>query len=281
MNEKFNFYLPVEFEKGKSEDTGEDVMKIKGIASTPDEDSDGEFLEPLGFDVSRFLSHGFLNYNHMGKTDANAIIGEPTKAEVTSKGLYIEGELYKGHPLAESVWHLANTLIQNKSKRRLGYSIEGRALQRDPNNPKRITKALITGCAITPSPVNKNTFLDLVKGEQAEDFIDLKVEPEETEKAYLFETKLGGRTYRVTKSFEFIDVTKAITAGGGAGSATTDRGVMAGNQGLKGESLDKEKKDLVSIKKSLDCISKAMENDLFDGDTKNKIKKKISEIICG
>lgn len=279
MKDRFNFYLPAELEKGKSEDTGEEVMKIKGIASTPDKDSDGEILEPMGFDVSRFLSHGFFNYNHLGRKDASAIIGEPTKAEVTNKGLYIEGELYKGHPLAKSVWELAKILTKNNSKRRLGYSIEGRALERDKMNPKRITKALITGCAVTPSPVNKNTFLDLVKGEQSEDFVEVQVEPEKTDNDYLYETTLGGRTYRVNKSFQFIEVEKAITAGGGTGSATTNQGNLAGNQVLKPESIDKKKKDIACIHKSINIISKAIDGNLFNEEVCGKIKEKIVEFI--
>ncbi len=210
-NSDFNFWVPAEFEKSVKKGTEEKVMKIKGIASTPDVDSDGETLEPVGFDLSRFLSTGFLNYNHQAKTDASKIIGEPTLAKVTPDGkLYVEGILYNGHPLAESVWNLAEVLALNKSNRKIGFSIEGRALERDHVNPKRITKALLTGLAVTPTPVNTNTYLDLCKGTQKEDFIDYEFEEDaELMKSigkYIFEFSCDGKKYGITKSFEVEEI---------------------------------------------------------------------------
>ena len=89
-------------------------------------------------------------------------------------------------------------------------SIEGKALERDPMNPKRITKALITGLAITPTPVNANTSLDLVKGIQKDDYVDLKFEEEieftEVEKGeYLYEFNVGDKTYAITKAFDCVE----------------------------------------------------------------------------
>ena len=49
----FNFWTPVEITKGKDE-SGKNIMKLGGIASTFDEDADGEFLDPNGFDISDF-----------------------------------------------------------------------------------------------------------------------------------------------------------------------------------------------------------------------------------
>ncbi len=169
-NDKFNFFLPAEFEKA-NEKNGKKIMRVRGIASTKDTDSEGEILEPVGYSLDRFLTTGFINYNHLAKSDAAKIIGEPEIASVTKDNkLYIEGKLYNT-PLAKSVYALAETLKNSNSKRRLGWSIEGRAVERDPSNPKRITKALITGVAITPSPVNANTYVDILKGNQKEDYV--------------------------------------------------------------------------------------------------------------
>lgn len=215
MDNKFNFWLPCELEKAENK-KGEKVMKIKGIASTPEEDSEGETLLPIGFDLGRFLSIGLLNWNHMGKNDASKIVGEPTVAKITPKGeLYVEGVLYNGHPLAESIWQLGETFENNNSKRRLGFSIEGRATERDPINPKRITKALLTGLAITPTPVNMSTFVDLVKGEQKEDFIEYEFsdmdeilkKSESSEFIYTFEN--NGITYGISKSFGLTELEKS------------------------------------------------------------------------
>lgn len=229
----FNFWVPIDFEKSRNEKTGEKVMKIKGIASTPDQDSEGEILEPIGFDLKRFLSTGFLNWNHQAKNDASKVIGEPTLAKVTNDGkLYVEGVLYNGHPLAESVWSLAETLKNNNSKRKLGFSIEGRALERDIINPKKITKALLTGLAVTPTPVNTNTYLDLCKGEQKDDFIEYEFDNEadlnKSEDAkYIFEFTCDNKDFGITKSFEVEEIRK-----------TTD---VASTATLVPESLDGKK----------------------------------------
>lgn len=160
----FKFFMPLEISKAKDA-SGKEVMKIGGIASTADKDSDNEVLEPDGFDLSYFLKNGFINWNHQSKTNPNTVIGEPTKAEITEKGLYIEGELYKDSPIATQVWDLAKTLEKSSKSRRLGFSIEGKALERDLLDKKRITKAKITGVAITASPKNPCTIMDIIKGE--------------------------------------------------------------------------------------------------------------------
>jgi len=213
---RFNFWVPVDIEK--SGNGNDRVMKIKGIASTGDKDSEGEILEPIGFDLTRFKKSGFFNWNHQAKGSkdgAKAIIGEPTEAKILpGQGLYVEGFLYKGHPLAESVYNLAETLETNGSKRKLGFSIEGRALERDPMNPKRITKALITGIAVTHVPVNTNTYLDLVKGEQKDDFVEYESEEvlHKSEGKYIYEFEAGKKCYGITKSFEVEEIEKDMTA---------------------------------------------------------------------
>jgi hypothetical protein len=45
----------------------------------------------------------------------------------------------------------------------LGFSIEGKAVERDPLNKQRVTKAKITGVAVTHMPKNAQTFADIVK----------------------------------------------------------------------------------------------------------------------
>jgi len=190
-------------------------MKIKGIASTPEQDSEGEILEPMGFDLSRFLSIGYLNWNHQSKNSADKIIGEPTVAKITPEGnLYVEGILYNDHPLAESVYHMAEVLKKNNSTRRLGFSIEGRATERDIANPKRITRALLTGLAVTPTPVNCSTYLDLVKGIQSDDYINYEYDKEsvlekaETSSIYLYEFTNNGKRMGITKGFDVVDIEK-------------------------------------------------------------------------
>ena len=114
----FNFWVPAEIVKAKDK-TGKQVMRIRGIASTIDEDSEGEVLEPTGFILDRFLTTGHINWNHQAKNDPGKVIGEPDVAKVIDNGkkLYVEGVLYDGHPLAMSTYQLANTLVKNGSNR--------------------------------------------------------------------------------------------------------------------------------------------------------------------
>jgi len=167
---KFNFWFPIEIEKAKGEN-GKENMGFKGVASTFDEDTDGEFLDPKGFDLTYLKKSGFLNWHHSTKERPKAIIGEPTKAEITSKGLYVETKLYDS-PMAREVFELGELLEKNSKTRRLGFSVEGKVTERDPLNEKIIRKANITGIAITHLPKNQKTFAEIMKGEI--DFIPLE-----------------------------------------------------------------------------------------------------------
>lgn len=168
--DRFNFFVPCEIEKAKKGDE-DTVTHIKGIASSAVADSDEEILLPEGFDFKPFLQKGILNYNHQsGKTSA-AIVGQPTHGEVVNQGkdFYIEGIIYPNDE-GKSIVKQARIFEKYSPDRRFGFSIEGRAIERDPLNPKRITKAVITGCAITIMPKNPNTLMDIVKGEYVDAF---------------------------------------------------------------------------------------------------------------
>lgn len=178
---KFSFWCPIEKSEDLDPTTGEQVMKLGGIASTSDEDSDGEFLDPKGFDIKPLLESGVVNWHHQAKGQPGAIIGEPIKAEIRPQGLYIETKLYPSSKIACDVWELAKTLEKDSKNRRLGYSIEGKVVKRksdDMNSPdyKKIEKAIITGVAITHQPKNPKTFANIIKGEIDDDFAEDSVE---------------------------------------------------------------------------------------------------------
>ena len=180
--DNFEFWCELhQIEKAVDETTGEEIMLLGGIASTADEDSDGEFLDPKGFDIKPLLKSGLVNWHHQARTNPGTIVGEPTKAEIRKEGLYIETQLYPHSQVACDIWELAKTLAADSKTRRLGYSIEGKVIKRksdDPTNPdyKKILKAVITGVAITHQPKNPKTFANIIKGE-----IDDDLEDEETE----------------------------------------------------------------------------------------------------
>lgn len=190
--DKFNFFVPATFDFAKGKSTKErGLTKIKGVCSSATEDSDGETLFPSGFDYSPFLSKGILNYNHKSGDTSKAIVGEPTHAEVINDGkdFYIEGVVYPNEE-GNAIVDQAEIFEKYSPNRRFGFSIEGQALERgcgpefmdaaktirnpdfDPILWKKILKARITGCAITPCPKNPNTLMSIMKGEYSEPFIE-------------------------------------------------------------------------------------------------------------
>lgn len=167
--ENFKVWCQAEITKAIDPTTGAEIMRLGGIASTADKDSDDEFLDPKGFDLKPFMESGMVNWHHQAKGQPAAIIGEPYKAEIRPEGLYVEVDLYPDSPMAKQVYELAQTLEKNSKKRKLGFSIEGKVNKRKSNDKKsldfkHILKAAVTGLAITHMPKNPKTFADIIKG---------------------------------------------------------------------------------------------------------------------
>lgn len=201
----FKFFVPLEFEKAKDKE-GNEVMKIAGIASTNDKDSQNEILEPSGFDLKKFLSKGLINWHHQTKNNPEAIIGEPTKAYIKDNKMYLEAVLYSDSEMAQKVYKTAQTLEKSSGTRRLGFSIEGKPVERDPFNKSRITKAEITGCAITYAPINGKTLASIVKGELEDEDYEYGIEKGEDIVSLTFE----GNSYRIDNDFNLV-IEKAET----------------------------------------------------------------------
>lgn len=181
-DDKFSFWCPIGRIEKATDEAGEPVMRIGGIASTMDKDADGEYLDPTGFDIDPLKKSGMVNWHHQAKNSPAAIIGEPSKVELRPEGLWIESDLYASSPMACEVYELAKTLEHDSKTRRLGYSVEGKVVKRgsnDKNSPlyNKIVKAVITGVAVTHMPKNPHTFVNIIKGQ-----IDVEDVEEDTEK---------------------------------------------------------------------------------------------------
>lgn len=270
LEDKFTFWCPLEKAQDIDPTTGESVMKLGGIASTSDEDSDGEFLDPKGFDIKPLIESGMVNWHHQAKGQPATIIGEPTKAEIRPEGLYIETELYPSSEIACEVWKLAETLEKDSKTRRLGYSIEGKVVKRksdDKNSPdyKKIVKAIITGVAITHQPKNPKTFANIIKGE-IDDFDDEEEKALDTEtgkalKKESLDKKIKNQTFskaevieRIFKDIPGISIEKAekihslilkIASMKGTKTKVTDEDISKAYEalGLNVEPTDIEKGD--------------------------------------
>lgn len=152
------FFIPAEsMELKKSEDNESVLGKIRGIASTPDIDFEGEKVIQEGLDIKHFLEKGFFNWDH----DNSQIVGYPDKdhTKITKDGFYVEGFLLNT-PLGKRVWDTSIALEKSGSNRSLGFSIEGQILKQDKKG--RIEKARVTNVAITSTPVNSYTSFNTV-----------------------------------------------------------------------------------------------------------------------
>ena len=143
----------------KAED-GDRSRRIGGIVSTSHLDRQQETLIQEGLDFAPFLEHGWFNDNHDSSTDS--VVGYPEIAEIRTlpdghKAWYVEGYLLKGDERADKIWSKANAL--QKTNRKLGFSVEGKILERDALNPKIVRKAQVREVAITKCPVNEETSL--------------------------------------------------------------------------------------------------------------------------
>lgn len=191
----FRFWFPIDKIEKSTDENGKEVMILGGIASTSREDTDKEQLLPKGFELSYLNERGIVNWNH--SKDPDHIIGEPIKTELRPNGLYVETMLYPDSKMAKKVYGLAEILKSNSSKRKLGYSIEGKALERDLLNPLIVKRAMVTNLALTISPKNADSLVDIIKGEY-HGWSDDEVSPSSSVD---FEAANGGQQY-------IIDITK-------------------------------------------------------------------------
>lgn len=264
MKNEFGFFLPGQVYKSKDEKTGVEKMRFAGVASTTDEDTDEEILLPSGFDLSYLTENGFVNWHHRQKDKPSAIIGEPSEAKVIEGGkkMRIVCDLYNT-PLAREVYELGEVLeTQSKTGRRLGFSIEGKVLERDKSNPKIVKRAMITGCAITYQPKNNSTIAEIVKADGTSPDYDLTVDVDglmediallgqnaglEILKACEFDVKkdmsgdIDNQNFDSTSS-EDKDSTEEEQDEEDSVEKTLDSSTSSG-QAIQPESLDKEQKD--------------------------------------
>jgi hypothetical protein len=152
--------------KAESDDTH---RRVCGLASSEDEDQQGETILQKGIDFSPLVSHGHINWNH--QSGPKNVIGEPTVVEFRDTrngyGLYMEGVIYKGTENSDGVWQLICAVEEARktgaSKRQLGWSVEGGIVARNPQNKNIIEKSIVRHMAVTHEPVNAKTYLELAK----------------------------------------------------------------------------------------------------------------------
>lgn len=245
----FQIHIPVELEKSKDAD-GEDAWVVKGIASTADQDLQGEVVDQNGLDISPLKAgRGLFNVDHQ-KGPEN-VIGQIEDAEFVKadgkKVLMVKGYLFKHQPRAQAFYNIMKS-VKKGSAPRVHMSIEGKILQRDTVNKSVIRNARIDKVALTLDPVNPYTYADLSKSlasgnmEEIPEPIHLTLEKTELEKA----VEEGVR--------------KALAAGVGPALAPAQR---SGGEAMTKESLESKlkkiaKKDKKTKKRVLKSILQRM-----------------------
>ena len=135
--------------------------RIKGIASTECIDADAEIIMQDGLQWDYFLEKGFISLEH--PLGVSNIVGEPVSVErckvLGESATQIEADLLLDDPMANQIFAKAKTLKKANSTRKLGFSIEGRTLQRSGNI---IEKAMVTSVAISAVPKNPYTYFEPV-----------------------------------------------------------------------------------------------------------------------
>jgi len=160
---KIDLFVPIDLEGSIKKSNDNDTEKswyLRGFATTPDLDLQEDIVDPTGIDISHFKEQGYINYEH--RQGAEYIIGAPAEGTYIDPnvGLYVEAKLYKNNPYAKSIWDLANSIAKSGFNRKLGFSIEGYAKQRDKDDPRIIKSTYITNVAVTTNPANPNATWD-------------------------------------------------------------------------------------------------------------------------
>jgi len=151
----------------KGGDQAEGKMWIGGLVSTGDLDQENETVIQKGLNFGPFLEKGWYNENHSQKL--GDLLGYPTDAFYVTAGTRLpDGEFAKSNgwwaegylldtPKGRETFELAKAL--EGTPRRLGFSIEGKVLERDPVEPSIVLRGLVRNVAITQCAVNDVTGL--------------------------------------------------------------------------------------------------------------------------
>ena len=207
---QFGLDLDIDFEKSsKQKDFSKEEryknMTFSGLASDKTEDAEDEVLDPNGFIYDRFLKSGLFNLDHLPTRSpinkSRFWIGEPLEAKVRDGKFFVKGKLWENSPEARAFWDKAIEMKESGSTRKPGMSVEGKALARDPKNPKRVTKALITNIALTFTPVNPSTYVDITKSMKSRD-IDFNSPKDFQTQAILLEYNSNGKVIQIDRDFK-------------------------------------------------------------------------------
>ena len=146
----FETYVPLsEIYKSSNNDKSDNYI-VKGIASNSDRDLQGEVICPEGLDISYLLSSGYIDYEH----DKDSVIGVPIEdgTYVDSDGLHLKALIFGDDPRVQKMFKLQQHFDDSGVDRNLGFSIEGKVLDRDVTDESIVREVMVSGVALTYRP---------------------------------------------------------------------------------------------------------------------------------
>lgn len=258
----FRFVVPADLEKA-----ADGSYKIRGLASTEKVDQQGETIIQKGVDLTPIdKKKGVLNWDHQRGPENT--IGILDGYQRTAKGLIIEGRLFKNHTKAKAVREIMESLGEG-DRGRVGLSVEGKILERDPLNPAVIRKCQISAVAVTMNPVNTDTYADMVKSMNAAE--SLEIDAEEQSGLGDIANRIVEAEATFTVSQVMAIVQKALGIGSGAMAAPASR---TGGDALAVEDMDSKKK-----KKKMEKGEETADGSVFSSNPVKKAMKKMDKIM--
>lgn len=146
----FETYVPLsEIYKSSNNDKPDNYI-VTGIASNSDRDLQGEVICPEGLDISYLLSSGYIDYEH----DKDSVIGVPIEdgTYVDSDGLHLKALIFGDDPRVQKMFKLQQHFDASGVDRNLGFSIEGKVLDRDVTDESIVREVMVSGVALTYRP---------------------------------------------------------------------------------------------------------------------------------
>lgn len=213
MND-FNFWLPIDLTKSseqypKGDERRYENMVFEGVASDSSEDYEGEVMEPNGFEIDYFLKHGLFNLDHLTvrskELKSRFWIGEPLDGKIINNKFWVKGRLWSESPEARAFWDKCIEMKKSGSTRKPGMSIEGKVLERDPENEKHVKRAIINNIALTFTPVNFNSYIEFAKGIQKQDYFPIT--EGKPSKRIMFERIINGRKIIIDSNYDITEET--------------------------------------------------------------------------
>ncbi len=132
--------------------------------------------------------------------------------------------------------------LSEGDKGRVGLSVEGKILERDPLNPAVIKKCQISAVALTMNPVNTDTFADIVKSMNASEGLEISSE-EQTDLAQEEAVFTASQVMAIVQKALSIGATATEAPAAKTGGAALQPSGMAADEDKKKKKIEKGEED--------------------------------------